>query len=68
MDYNQKHFIAAKDCPFTYKGKNLAELRRAKLRKIATAIGIEDNNKPKNDILAAMVVRLKTIGSEKEIA
>ncbi len=66
MKYIPTHFIAAKDCPFTYKGQNLTELRRVKLRQIAKSLEIESNG-PKNEILGLVINRLRAMESDSEI-
>ena len=67
MQYtNGVHFIGPKDCPFKYMGKNLFELRRPKIRKIAAALNVP-NDGTKNEILGAVITRLKTMGAQEEI-
>lgn len=67
MKYNPvTHFISSKECPYTVHGKNIAELRRAKLRKIAESIAVNAEG-TKNDILGRVISRLRAMNSEKEL-
>lgn len=61
-------YMAAKDCPFTFKGQNLTELRRARLRLIAKAINIPEYNElPKNELIVRLIGKLKALGAESEL-
>ena len=67
MQYNNVHYIAPKECPFTWKGENLAELRRVKLVRIATALKV-DATGSKNEILGRLVNYLKATEAESELS
>jgi len=67
MKFTSQHFISPKDCPFTLNGKNLVELRRAKLRTYAKALGV-DADGTKNEILGGLIVRLRSAEAESEIS
>lgn len=68
MKYNPTvHFISPRECPYTANGQNIAELRRAKLRKIAESIKV-DSTGSKNEILGRVITRLRSLNSDKELA
>ena len=59
-------YISVKDCPYSIEGNNLAEMRRARLRKIAIAISVSAEGS-KQDILKRVIGRLKASGAPKEL-
>ena len=61
------HFIAPKDCDYTLFGKNLVEMRRAELRKLAKALDINADG-TKNDILGGLIGKLKAMEAETELS
>jgi len=63
---NYQNFISASNCKYTFKGQNLVEMRRAKLRLIAGAFGL-DTEAIKNDLLGLIIVKLNAMGAENEI-
>ena len=67
MQFNTTHYIAAKDCPYTLNGENLAEMRRARLNKIAMALELGPLN-TKNETLGAIMARLNAIEADKELS
>lgn len=66
MQHNQIRFIGPYDCPFRLKGTNIAELRRAQLRKLAGRLDI-DMELPKNDMLKRMIRKLEAIEAPEEL-
>ena len=67
MKFNTTHIIAAKDCKYTLKGQNLAEMRRADLRRlVAVPIGV-DCNEDKNEILRLTMTRLQSLAAPNEL-
>ena len=68
MQWNNQHFIGAKDCPFKFKGKNLVDLRRAELRPVARALKIEELDGTKNEILGKIISRAKTLELDEELS
>lgn len=69
MNFNNGvHFIGAKECKFRYKGKNLIEYRRAELRPIAKALGINEIDGTKNDLLRSIISRASALKMDDEIA
>jgi len=66
MHHTNIHFISSVNCKYTLNGKNLAELRKVKLRPIARALGvIQDGSK--NDMLAAIIAILNSKSAEPEL-
>lgn len=62
------HYMAAKDCPFSFKGQNLAELRRARLRLIAKAINVPGyNDLPKHELVVRIIGKLRALGAEADL-
>ena len=59
-------YLAPKDCPFSIDGQNLVEMRRARLRQIAKAIGVSAADS-KQDILKRLIGKLKVAGAPKEL-
>ena len=66
MKFNRTHFIGAKDCPFTLDGENLAEMRRARLNRIANRIKVEQKDTG-NGTLGAIIVRCKSLKYPNEL-
>lgn len=62
------NMIGVKDCPYTWRGENLALLRRAKLYKIAGALDLKDPSASKNELLTAMLAKLKLMSAETELS
>lgn len=63
---SQVRYLSTKDCEFTINGVNLAEMRRAKLRPIAKALGVSADDS-KQAILLRIIGKLKVNGSPKEL-
>lgn len=61
-----KH-IGPKDCPYTLKGRNLAEVRRFKIIGIATALDIKATGS-KDEMLTMIIAKLNAMESEKELS
>lgn len=59
-------FLCSRDCPYTLRGQNLATLRRARLRPIAIALGLEGEGS-KNELLHRLIARLKAANADKEL-
>lgn len=63
------HFMGSRDCPYTFRGQKLVELRRTKLREIAGALKIPaDATLTKNEILTRVISKLSAMGAESEIS
>lgn len=58
--------INYRSCAYTYKGENIANLRRAELYPIASAVGIA-GDLSKNQILTQLIPKLDAMQCEKEI-
>lgn len=67
MKNNFVTYISAKQCPYSFEGKNLTEFRRAKLRKIAQAVKVNAEGS-KNELLQRIIGKLNLIGAEKELS
>jgi alcohol dehydrogenase class IV len=59
--------IGPRECPYTWQGRNLAEMRKAELNPIAKALGVFDPNVTKNDLLLSMIGKLRHSKSELEL-
>ena len=59
-------YLAPKDCPFSIDGQNLVEMRRARLRQIAKAVGVSPDDS-KQSILKRIIGKLKVAGAPKEL-
>lgn len=60
-------YLAPKQCPFTINGQNLAAMRRARLREVAKAIGVDPGGS-KQEILKRLIGKLKVTGAPKELS
>lgn len=57
MIHNVDVFMSPHQCPFAYRGQNLADIRRAGLRKILKEYGQEaDPNARKQDLLKRLII------------
>ena len=66
MQFNHTHYIAAKDCPYTWKGQNLTEIRRATPKKIAEALKVGGDGS-KNELLQRIIVRARSLEAPEEL-
>ena len=66
MIINPVRYLSTKDCEFTINGVNLAEMRRAKLRPIAKALGVSAEGS-KQEILLRTIGKLKVNDAPKEL-
>lgn len=62
------HYVSHKECPYTWRGENIANLRRSKLQDIAASFQIGTPDSSKQEILAQLVPRLNGLGAETEIS
>ena len=60
------HYLGAKNCEFTFNGKNLVAFRRARLRQIAKSLGVSPDDS-KQAILKRIIGKLKVNGAPKEL-
>ncbi len=67
MDTTREHFLSPHDCKYRFKGQNLWEMRKARLRLVAAALGAKSEG-PKNDILKSVINKLDNMGAETEIS
>ncbi len=67
MKVTVTRIIAAKDCEFTLNGKNLAEMRRFRINRIATAIKV-DVEDSKNATLTRVLGRLRAMEAAPELS
>ena len=69
MKFNREHYMAPKECPFTYKGQNLAECRRVLLNKIAKSLDIDfEPSDAGNKTLGAIVKRAQALRLNSELS
>lgn len=59
--------IGPKHCRYTFRGVNLAELRRAELYRLAKCFDLANADSTKNDMLGALISKLKLMNAEQEI-
>lgn len=67
MQITSTLILGPKEVQYTWKGRNLAEMRKAELNPVAKALGVFDPNVSKNDLLASMIGKLRHMKAEKEI-
>ena len=67
MDITRTHYISPHDCKDRHKGKNIWEMRRARLRLIAGALGLNMEG-TKNEIIKRLIHKLDDMGAETEIS
>lgn len=60
------HFLGSKDVKYLWGGRKLSEYRRAQLRPLAKAIGVDDGG-VKNVLLHRIIAKLDAIGADSEI-
>ena len=60
------HYLAPKQCPFTYSGENLAAMRRSRLRQLAKKLKVSPDDS-KQEILKRLIGKLTAIGAPKEL-
>lgn len=60
-------YLGSKDCKFTLKGQNLAEMRRAKLQKLAKALKVDPVGS-KQEILKRVIGALSSRNAPAELA
>lgn len=58
--------VTPKMCAYTFNGTNLAEMRRAALTPLCSAVGIV-GDMSKNQMLTLLIARLDALGCEKEL-
>lgn len=58
--------ITPKMCVYTFNGTNLAEMRRAALSPLCSAVGIT-GDMSKNQMLTLLIAKLDSIGCEKAL-
>lgn len=61
------NIISKRDCGYTFRGVNLADMRRAALYQIGKALDLAKPNMSKNELLGALIARLKHMGADSEI-
>lgn len=59
--------ISPKDCLYTLNGRNLAEVRRTHIEKIANSLDLPFNTS-KNEMLGLIMAKLDSLGADKELA
>lgn len=59
--------INFRNCPYSFNGENLANLRRAQLQPIAAALGIRGDFS-KNQLLTMMIGKLEAVNASAEIS
>lgn len=59
--------IGSRECPFTYRGTNLADLRRAEIYRLCDSFGIANAEMSKNDLLILLMAHLKSVHADPEI-
>jgi len=61
------NMIGPTHCKYRLHGKNLVELRRARLRLIAGSLGLSQDGS-KNDLLKSLIGKFNAMGAETEIS
>ena len=61
--------LGPRDCPYTLNGKNLVDYRRGDIhfKAIAEGLGVYSPDLSKNELLTAMIHKLKLMNAETEI-
>lgn len=59
--------INFRNCPYSLKGENLANLRRAQLQPIAAAVGIR-GELTKNQLLTLLIEKLSAMGVSSDLS
>lgn len=59
--------LGKRECPYTFNGVNLAEMRRAELYRLARAFDLGGPQQSKNELLTLLISKLKLMNSEQEI-
>jgi len=67
MKTTYTRFLSVKDCPYTQHGRNLAEIRLAKLRPIAQSLEVNSTG-TKNDVLTLIIGKLNAIEAPNELS
>ena len=60
-------YISTTQCPFTWKGQNLAAMRRAELRPLAKGVKVSADGS-KQEILRRLIGKLSVIDAPKELS
>lgn len=60
--------LGARDCRYTLDGKNLANMRRAELFRIARCFDLGNPDASKNELLSGLIAKLNLMGAEDELA
>lgn len=56
MKIERQIYLGANQCPYAYRGRNLAEMRRCELRKVLREYGFPpDSQAPKQDLLRRLM-------------
>lgn len=66
MKTTTETIINFRNCPYSLKGENLANLRRAQLQPIAAAVGIRGEF-TKNQLLTMLIEKLSAMGASADI-
>ena len=67
MKVKVEQMLGVKDCPYTFRGENLAQLRRARLFRVAQAFDLGDPAASKNQLLTNLIAKLRMMNAETEI-
>ncbi len=67
MKTTHTKFLGVKDCPYTKNGKNLAEIRLAKLRPIAQSLKLNADG-TKNEVLGLIIGKLQLLEAPQELS
>lgn len=66
---NAQHYLAPKECKYTYRGENLVAMRKAKLRPLAKALKVELDDDPNhNELVQRIMKRADALDREPELA
>lgn len=60
--------IGARECPYTWRGRNLAEMRRVELYRLGRALDVGGPQSTKNDLLQALIGKLRIMDAETELS
>ena len=60
-------YISVRDCPFTWKGQNLAAMRRAEIRPLAKGVKVSADGS-KQEILKRLLGKLQAMDAPKELS
>lgn len=67
--FNEKttRYISPNECPYSVAGENLADMRRAKLARVAQSLGVFHVEHSKNDMLHAVIAKLRKDEAPEEL-